>query len=50
MEYELEDILEMAATDSVIACAYCGYEPLEADFDACPECGKTNILQTEGLI
>lgn len=50
MEYDLEEIMEMAACDSVINCAHCGHGPLEPDFNTCPECGKTNILQSEGMV
>jgi len=48
--YDLEELMQMAVCDSVIPCTYCGYEPLEPDFDRCPECGKMNVLQSVGVI
>ena len=47
---DIERALLKAVFDSIIDCAYCGYTPLEADYDLCPECHKSNPLKQLGLI
>lgn len=47
---DVEDILRLSVIDSVIPCMYCEYEPLEPDYDTCPECGKQNPLKEAGFI
>jgi len=46
----IEKLLEKAVLDDVIYCGFCGYEPLEPDYDVCPDCGEKNPLKTHGLI
>jgi len=46
----IEALLKRAVFDTVIYCMYCEYEPLEADYDTCPECGKKNPLKELGMI
>lgn len=47
---KLMRLVAKATLDSVIFCFYCDYEPLEPDFETCPECGKRNKLKEVGLI
>lgn len=47
---KIEQLMRRAVLDSVIHCMYCEYEPLEADYDTCPECGEKNPLKEMGLI
>ena len=49
-EEKLLKLLQKAVFDSVIYCAYCEYTPLEADYDHCPECKKSNPLKEAGMI
>ena len=48
-EDDLTDLLEQAASDSVIECPHCG-QSLEPDAEKCPECGWKNPLPLNGLI
>lgn len=47
---DLEAMLKRAVFDTVVACPYCEYEPLEADYENCPECNRYNPLKKNGMI
>lgn len=46
----IEKMLKDALFDGVLECPYCGYGDLEPDYDACPECHRSNPLKKRGYI